>query len=293
MNPIAIVDAPSVLGLFPRGVEYLPESLHAHDLMTAVGAVEHTTLLPPASTPEPDVVTGVNNTSAIVAFTQTLADTVGDALDRGRFPLVLGGDCTIVFGPLLSLARRGRSGLLFLDGHADFSHPDDEPSGEGASMDLAIATGYCADRFPPIGGFEPLIDPERVAVLGYRVHGDGTDNNRGRFVADTRISAIDLDDLRARGLRRAVDDSLAVLTASDVDGFWVHIDVDVLDDDVMPAVDYRNPDGLSWEELTTIVRASIATGHARGLDLSIFNPSLDVERTLAARIVRFLGEALA
>src|SRR5436190_23835868 len=129
-----VIDAPSVLGLFPRGVETLPDALHAQGLMERIGAVGRKSLTPPPFVADPDP-TGVNNADALVEFAEMLAVAVGDVLDRGEFPVVLGGDCSIVFGPLLALARRGPS-LLFLDGHADFSHPDEEPSGEAASMEL-------------------------------------------------------------------------------------------------------------------------------------------------------------
>jgi CRP/FNR family transcriptional regulator, cyclic AMP receptor protein len=45
-----------------------------------------------------------------------------------------------LLGNLLALRRRGRYGLLFLDGHADFYQPEAEPNSEAASMDLALAT---------------------------------------------------------------------------------------------------------------------------------------------------------
>ncbi|MDP9243364.1 MAG: arginase family protein [Actinomycetota bacterium] len=286
-----VIDAPSILGLFPRGVETLPDALHAHGLVERIGAVGRISLEPPPFVAGPDP-TSVNNADALVDFAESLAVAVADVLERGEFPLVLGGDCSILFGPLLALARRGPSGLLFLDGHADFSHPDDEPSGEAASMDLALATGRVPAGFGPIGGFDPLIADDRVAVLGYRVHGDGTDTNRGTHIDDTRVTAIDLAEVRRLGLDRAITDALAVVARDELDGFWIHIDVDVLDDALMPAVDYRTPDGLTWEELTTIVRTALATGRARGLDLTIFNPTLDPDGHLAARLVAFLADVL-
>jgi arginase len=287
-----VIDAPSVLGLFPRGVEKLPEALHAQGLEDRIGAAARISLTPPPYVPERDPETGINNSRALVDFAETLAGVVGSVLDGGGFPLILGGDCSIVFGPLLALARRGRSGLLFLDGHADFAHPADEPSGEAASMDVGLATGRTPDGFGPIGGFDPLIEDERVAVLGYRLHDDGTDTNRGIHIDDTEITAIDLTELRKRGLATAIANALAVVGRDELNGFWIHIDVDVLDDALMPAVDYRKRDGLSWEELTEIVQAAIATGQARGLELTIFNPTLDPDGTLAGRLVDFLANAL-
>jgi arginase len=292
MRPISIVDAPSVLGLFPRGVETLPDALHAHDFVDRVGATVHRSLTPPAYSARPDPM-GINNARALVTFAETLAEAVGAELDDGAFPLVLGGDCSIVFGPLLALARRGRSGLLFLDGHADFAHPADDAAGEAASMDLALATGRGPEGFGPIGGHRPLIADDRVALLAYRVRDDGTDRHLDLRVEDTAITTIDLPELRRRGVDASIADALSTVARDDLDGFWIHVDADVLDDALMPAVDYRTPDGLSWEELTAIARAAVASGRARGLDLTIFNPRLDPDGTLAERLVAFLVDAVS
>ncbi len=293
MRAVEVIDAPSVLGLFPRGVERLPEALHARGLLERIRAAGHHQAPPPPHSAVRDPATGLNNAAAMVAYAEQLGAVVGDVLDRGAFPLVLGGDCSIVFGPLLALAERGSSGLLFLDGHADFAHPDDEPSGEAASMDLALATGRGPAGFGPIGGRRRLIADEHVAVVGYRVHDDGTDTCAGTPITDTAITALDLDQLRSRPLGETITEVLAVVGTPSLDGFWTHIDADVLDDAVMPAVDYRNPGGMSWDELTEVVGRAMASGSARGLDLTIFNPSLDPDGELAERLAQFLSDVLA
>jgi arginase len=81
-----------------------------------------------------DPQTGVLNPHGIATVALDLAASVGAALDGGRFPVVLGGDCSILLGPMLALRRRGRYGLVFIDGHADFQHASDEPNGEVASL---------------------------------------------------------------------------------------------------------------------------------------------------------------
>jgi arginase len=67
-----------------------------------------------------DAETQTLNAPAIVQWSPKLADAVADVLDRGEFPLVLGGDCSILLGTTLAFSRRGRHGLLFIDGHTDF-----------------------------------------------------------------------------------------------------------------------------------------------------------------------------
>jgi arginase len=110
MGPVEIIDAPSVLGLFPRGVQDLPVALHRLGLTERVGAIAHHHVEPPPFSVSLDRVSGLNNSAALVAYGEQLGDVVGHVLDRGSFPLVLGGDCSITFGPLLALARRGASG---------------------------------------------------------------------------------------------------------------------------------------------------------------------------------------
>jgi arginase len=72
----------------------------------------------------------------------------------------------------------------------------------------------------------------------------------------------------------------------------VHLDADVLDDAVMPAVDYRMPGGLSLDELAKILQVAIASGRAIGLNITIFNPKLDNDGSIAAAFVDALTKGL-
>jgi arginase len=88
-------------------------------------------------------------------------------------------------------------------------------------------------------------------------------------------------------------DALARLVRSDLDGVWIHLDCDALDDAVMPAVDYRLPDGLRWDELQAVLGAAIATGAVVGIEVTIFNPALDPDGSIARALVACLTAALA
>ena len=97
-----------------------------------------------------------------------LADAVADVIGRGEFPILLGGDCSILLGSTLALRRRGRYGLLFIDGHADFYQPEANPNGEAASMDLAFATGHGPELLTNLEGLRPLVRDEDVVAFGFR-----------------------------------------------------------------------------------------------------------------------------
>jgi arginase len=290
-DSFAILEAPSVLGLFPKGVETLPEALLVAGLAERLGARHAGRIEPPPYDPERDAETLLLNPRGIAAFSVALADAVGGLLDKDAFPVVLGGDCSILLGNLLALKRRGRYGLLFIDGHADFYQPEAEPNGEAASMDLALATGRGPDIVANIENESPLVRDGDVVVFGRR-DGADADEHGSRRVEDTAIELIDLAAMRAAGVDAAAAHALGRLTAPMLDGFWIHLDADVLDDDIMPAVDYRMPGGLSWDELVAVLRAAVASGSAVGINVTIFNPKLDADASIARALVATLARGL-
>lgn len=104
----------------------------------------------------------------VAAYAIALADAIGAVLDAGDVPLVLGGDCSVLLGGALALRRRGRAGLLFLDGHADFHQPAAEPCGEAASMNLALVTGHGPPALGSLEGRAPLVRAEDAVIVGFR-----------------------------------------------------------------------------------------------------------------------------
>ncbi|MFD0423433.1 arginase family protein [Streptomyces parvus] len=78
--------------------------------------------------------------------------------------------------------------------------------------------------------------------------------------------------MRAAGAPAAARHAVNRLTGGSHAGYWVHLDVDVLDDAIMPAVDHRLPGGL---------------------DVTIFNPRRDPEGTIAARLTECLRRGLS
>jgi arginase len=291
---LAVVEAPSILGLRSTGVDTLPDTLLRTGLLDRLQARHAGRVVPEHSREaERDPVTLTLNANSIASYSRVLADAVGAVLDRGEFPVVLGGDCSILLGDLLALKRRGRFGLLFIDGHADFYNPEANPNGEAASMDLAFATGRGPDVVTNIEGRRPLVRDEDVVAFAWRDAEEQAEY--GSQPLPPTVRSLDLPRVRAYGIEATAREAVAHLTRDDGPdgGFWIHVDADVLDDAIMPAVDYRLPGGLSWEELTTAIRTAVASERAVGLEVTIYNPTLDPDGTGARGLSRVIGEALA
>jgi arginase len=236
--------------------------------------------------------TGVLNAEAIAAYARDLAAAIDGSLARDEFPLVLGGDCSILLGAMTALRKRGRHGLLFLDGHADFYQPEAEPAGEAASMELGFVTGRGPELLTGDESLRPLVRDEDVMVVGFR-DAELAATEGSRPLPPT-IRALDLTAVRSAGADKAAEAVAEHLSADDsAERFWIHLDVDVLDDALIPAVDYRQPDGLLWRELEQILDIALASGRAAGLEVTIFNPDLDPEGLIAQDLSDHLSRILA
>jgi arginase len=286
-----IVEAPSILGLRPTGVEELPRVLIELALAERLNARVAGRVEPPAYDPERDPETGMLNPRAIRDYSVKLADAVGTILDDGDFPVVLGGDCSILLGNLLALRRRARYGLLFVDGHADFYQPEANVNGEVASSELALATGRGPELLAAPAGYSPLVRDEDVVAFAHR-DAEEAAYYRSQALPES-LRSIDLGAVRRMGAEAAARQAIAHLERDELAGFWIHLDADALDDAIMPAVDYRMPQGLSWDELEAVLRRARASDGAVGLDVTIYNPSLDPERHAGRGLVRAIANALA
>jgi arginase len=283
MKPCSILDAPSDLGLRPTGVDGLPDALRAAGLLEGISDARYAGRVSvPPYVPLRDETTGVLNPDGIREFTLRLAERVAFTLDLGHFPIVLGGDCSILLGPALALRRRGRFGLFFLDGHADFYSPTAEPSGEVASMELALVTGHGPEPLTNIDEQRPLVREEDVVVFGFR-DAEAAVSEGSPDVRQTAMHIFDLAAVREHGAREAARRGCAALEANGLEGYWVHLDADVLNDAVMPAVDYRMPDGLWPEELIEALSVALASPLAVGMEVTIYNPMFDDAGRSAAR----------
>jgi len=101
-----------------------------------------------------------------------------------------------------------------------------------------------------------------------------------------------IEQVRAVGVAEAAEQALRALGVDRLEGFWIHLDADVLDDAIMPAVDYRMPGGLGWDELSALLRVLTGSGAMVGINIGIFNPRLDADGSVARRLAACLVAGL-
>lgn len=292
---IALVSAPTNLGLRPPepgavpGAAKAPEALREaglHRRFAELGATDAGVVLPGRyvdddATRAPGV---VRNERAMVDHARRLADRIDTVLAAGAAPLVVGGDCSVLLGAGLSMKRRGGAGLVHVDGHTDFRNPgNSDACASVAGEDLAAAVGLHWPAVADIDGAGPYFDPARTGHVGCR--DDDAELAEVRSVLGAVVPAAEW---RARGSAAVID---AMQTTADTAGYWLQVDVDVLDPSVMPAVDSPDPGGCTPEELIELLRG--LAPRAVGASITVYDPDLDPDGTHARLLTDILTAGLA
>jgi arginase len=295
MRSVVLLDAPSNLGLRPPvagtvpGCYKLAGALRDQRLQARLGASEGGVVVPPRyDRGDWKPGDGVFNAQAIASYTRRLAGRLEGHLRSGEFPVVLGGDCSILLGSALALRRMGRYGLAFIDGHSDFRHIGNATAvGAAAGEDLALVTGRGQPDLTSLDGLGPYVRDEDVAVLGIR----DDDEARGEL-AELKIQHAVVGDIRCDGAEAVAGTALRSLGSAALSGFWVHLDADVLDPEVMPAVDSPDPNGLYVDEVRTLLRSLVASPRCIGLQLTVYDPDLDGDSSCAILLADLVEYAL-
>lgn len=290
----SVIDAPSILGLRPTGVELLPKALRAAGLLERLNA-EYGGIVAPSSpyNHSRDEETKLLNAEAIKEHSLKLAEAVKRQLHKNKFPIVIGGDCSILIGNLLALRRLGRYGLFFIDGHSDFYLPEESPTGEVADMDLAIVSGHGPEILSNLDHLKPLVKEQDIVVFGYRDSAQSAQYGCQDIKKTTMINAVELVDVEKLGLKNTASLGIQTLLKNELSGFWIHLDADVLDDSIMPAVDYRLPDGITFPELSNLLKLLLLSKKAVGISVTIFNPTLDKDGSITRNFVSSIVEGLS
>ena len=221
---------------------------------------------------------------SLVSMVENLAAVTAETVAEGWWPLVVGGDCAVLLGVLLGMRlAEDTVGLLFVDGHEDAWPPHESLTGDAADCELGIAVGL--HHAPAaLDQHMPLVDPDQVVVLGPRDHAELSSASvesiapRVRMVSGHDLANGDLEQIAASAVAKLQQRSRH---------WWLHVDLDVLSTDALPAVDYPQSGGLTWAQLHELTAAAVGKGGCVGASVVIYNPDLD-QGTNAELIVAYL-----
>jgi len=279
---VEVVGVPMDLGADRRGVDMGPSAIRYARLKESlerlgIAVNDHGNL----RVPVPESAT-IEEQSAkfypiIKAVCDELADVVHAIIERGNFPLVLGGDHSIAMGTIAGVARaRGKApGVIWVDAHGDINTPLTSPTGNVHGMPVHFALEQHA------------VDPKRMVFIGLR----DVDDGEKKTIRDLGVRAFTMNDLDRLGMSRVLDEALSIVGDGE-NSVHVSFDMDGVDPQEAPGVGTPVRGGISYREAHLLMEGVAASGTLGSLEITEINPILDRENQTAILAVELILSAL-
>jgi arginase len=292
-QPAGIFGVPMDLGQDRRGVDMGPSAIRYARLQAVLEELGYPVAdLGNAGVPIPEVVGKKEEVKHLGVVRDVCAEVAGRAgamVSEGHFPIFLGGDHSIALGTVSGVVRAlpdVRTGLIWLDAHADFNTPETSPSGNIHGMPLAALTGYGHSALVSIGGEGASVQTEDVVILGVR----SVDREERNLLREAGVRVYTMKEIDAYGAASVVRRALGDL--SHLDRVHLSFDLDVVDPDVAPGVGTPVRGGLTYREAHLVMELINEAGIITSLDVVEVNPILDDRNGTAELAVELVASLM-
>lgn len=294
---IAVFGVPLDLGAGRRGVDMGPSAMRVarlHERLASLGyeVKDYGNVAVDQMESSPVGQEHSRYLSQIADTCLRLAKRVGAVVQRGRFPLVLGGDHSVAVGTVAAMSQwlreRGeRLGLIWIDAHADMNTPETSPSGNVHGMPLACCLGMGPPELADIYGHSPKVLPVNVALVGIRE----VDQLERPHVRESGVRAFTMRDIDERGLRAVMREAIEI-ASTDTAGFHVSLDLDAIDPRDAPGVGTAVRGGLTYREAHLAMEMICDSGGMMSMEAVEVNPVLDEANRTAELAVELVMSAM-
>ena len=297
MKPVHIINVPLDLGASRRGTDAGPSAFRIAGLSRAVERLGYS-LTGETDIPVPSMETRQAKDAKarfkdeILTVCQSLATEARDAMGRGEFPLVIGGDHSIAMGTVSGIAAHYRQadealGLIWFDAHGDMNLPDSSPSGNIHGMPLSHLLGHGDSDLASILDMNPAVKPEHVVLIGIR----DIDRVEREFIRESGVTAFTMRDIDEQGMSEVASQALEIVNNGTA-GFHISFDLDGCDPEVIPGSGTLVPGGVSYREAHLLLEICAEDGRLTSMEVVELNPFIDQANVSAERAVTLIQSAL-
>ncbi len=232
----------------------------------------------------------------IVSVCNEIAKNVQQSIENKEFPLILGGDHSLVLGTLAGLHAHYKSngkklGLLYVDAHGDFNTAETSPTGNIHGECLSASAGYGLPELVNLYEKERKIDPENICYVGIR----DLDPGEKKLMHEAGVTVFTISDIDRLGFSEVIK-KVKLFFKTHCDVVHISFDMDSLDPSIAPGTGVPVPGGLTYREALLLMEEMSNLDMVKSMEIVEVNPILDVRNETAVMavelIARVLGEKL-
>ncbi len=228
----------------------------------------------------------------IIKTSKLLADKVERVLEKGDFPICIGGDHSMALGTISGIAsyckkKKQTLGVIWIDAHSDMNTDETSPSGNIHGMPLAALLGLGCDELVNFLGYSPKILAENCALIGIR----SVDEAEKINIKKLKIPIYTMNDIDKLGIHRIIAKVLKQFLEK-VDHIHISFDVDSVDPSVAPGVGTPVSGGLSYREAHLLMETIAECGCMSSLEIAEVNPILDLQNRSAVFTAELIASSM-
>lgn len=214
----------------------------------------------------------LRNYEQVIDINKKLYHAVSEILERGSFPIVLGGDHSISAGSISAVAaHHKRIGVIWIDAHGDWNDEHSSPSGNMHGMSFSAVCGAGPDCMVDFGNGPVYVDPKNCVQIG----GRDIDPEERIRMKESGITVFPINMIDKCGMDEIIHRAIEI--ASDgTEGIHLSFDVDAITPEQAPGTGTTVDSGLTAREAFLAVEVLAESGKLLSLDMVEVNPILDV-----------------
>jgi len=211
----------------------------------------------------------LKNYEQIAEANERLYAQTRESLEKGAFPVILGGDHSVAAGSVPAVAEIYKgAGLIWIDAHGDFNDDQSTQSGNMHGMPFSVACGRGPDKMAPYA--RSFIEPEYAVLVGAR----DIEAMESRRLRDAGVTVFTIHDIDRKGMPKVMKEAIKIATAGG-GGIHVSFDMDAVTPEAAPGVGTPVHSGLTVREAFLAMEMLYQSGKAMALDMVEVNPILD------------------
>jgi arginase len=289
---IRIIGVPMDLGQGRRGVDMGPSALRYAEMSRRLEVLGyHVSDAGNVPVPVPEEVADdaadLPRLAVVAKVNRALAEFCAETIRDGGLPIVLGGDHSIAAGSAAGVRATGKTGILWIDAHADFNTPTTSPSKNLHGMPLGALVGQEPAMLATYLNDE-RVHPREVVLLGLR----SLDSDERHLLLDKGIKVFTMRDVDELGIAEVTRQALQHFTRRGLDRVHVSFDPDVLDPAIAPGVGTPVPGGLTYREAHLLMELLAEDERVCSIDVVEINPILDAHNGTAGLTVDLIASLL-
>ncbi|WP_239724391.1 arginase [Mammaliicoccus sp. R-M62] len=289
---IEIIGAPTAFGQRKLGVNFGPDALRYAGLIERIEDIGHEVIdKGNVQSPVLDMKKykseqkGLRNLEEVIAFSNNLYESVNETVEKGHFPLILGGDHSLSIGSIAGISKHYENlGVIWYDAHGDLNTLESSPSGNIHGMPLRALIGEGDEALTNIGGYKNKVKPENVVLIGMR----DLDEGEKKYIKEAGILTYTMADIDRLGMGQVISETIEYLKDKP-DGIHLSLDVDALDPVETPGTGTIVPGGATYRESHLAMEMLHESKLIVSADLVEVNPLIDEYNKTARLAIGLMG----